>query len=157
MMSEEQHMIIKEFQQGVNELTCSLKEAKEECRHREAEWRSLEERRVQLIQAEQELTSQNSHSKSTLERQNADLQYLEQAYRDAETDLERQQQRLEELCYQLEEERSVLALMQNNLVALKETLMFAGDTSHFKYLLNEAENLVQSLSKEIEDMSCEDR
>ena len=48
-------MIIKSFQQGVDELSCSLQKAKEECRLRETEWRNLEEQRAKLIHSEQEL------------------------------------------------------------------------------------------------------
>ena len=75
-MCEEEHMIIKSFQQGLDELTCSLQAAKEECRKREAEWRSLEEERARLIREEQELQSLSAGHKSALETMRADEQYL---------------------------------------------------------------------------------
>lgn len=71
-MSHEEHMIINHFQQGIEELACSLRRIKEKCLQKEGEWRHLEEERARLIQIEQNLQAQISEAQSTLETMASD-------------------------------------------------------------------------------------
>lgn len=150
-------MIISSFQQGVEDLACSLKAAKEECTKREGEWRHLEEDRARLIQLEQKLQSITAEHMSALETMSADETYLSQVYREAQADFIHKEARLQEIRCQTEEELHVAASLSRKLAAMKEERKCVGEPGHYQYLLKEAECDVQRRRKDVEELTFENK
>ena len=152
-MCEQEHVIIANFQHGVEELAGDLRKAREECSALESEWRFLEEERAKLIQTEQQLTSLCDEHKSTLDTLTTDEAYLCEVLRDAEADFAHKEARLQELHCLIEDESNILQSLGRKLCQLKEQKKCLGEPAHYQYLLKEAECDVQKKRSEVESLN----